>query len=113
MMNNYLRGATSALAFAALCAGFPSSTTALAAKAGGSNAAAIIPSTMHSDSYEYGWLASDVADDSSAVPITQPAHHYHDIELASASGATSSRTAVSSAPAAPPEVSPMPSIRAF
>ena len=112
-MNNYLRGATSALAIAALCAGFSSSTTALAAKAGGSTQAAIIPSTMHSDSYEFGWLTSEVADDTSAMPTTQSAHHYGDLQLASASGATpSTRVDVSAASNAPP-VSPMPSIRAF
>src|ERR1700719_654734 len=79
MMNSYIRGATAALATAALCSPFShgllSSTTALAAEAaGGTTAAMVVPATQI-DAFGYAGSGPATTADTGSLVASSPLIH--------------------------------------
>ena len=80
MMNHYLRGATAALAIAALCSplciGLPSSTSALAAEAAaGTTAAMVVPAAQQIDAFGYAGAGPAANSDTGSLIASSPLIH--------------------------------------
>jgi len=116
MMNHYLRGATAALALAALCGplyvGLPSSTSALAAEAaGGSTTPMVVPAAQQIDAFGYAGAGPAANSDTGSLIASSPL--IHAIPKAAATDQVASAGAADTAFQGVTPDSWMPSIRAL